>query len=393
MAADETHPADPARAGVKDRAELRALTSVRGLAAWFVVLYHIRFSVAELPPGLVTMFGKGYLAVDFFFLLSGFVIWLTWGERIRAGGWRVVPHFLQKRVARIWPLHLVMLSCAIGLALLLAATGREDPYHYPFAQLPLHVLLLQNWGFTSHLAWNDPSWSISAELGAYLLFPLLVLAVDWRRVPTLAILVAMGALFALLHMIMAGFGGATLGSEIARFGLLRCVTEFAAGTAICALWLRWRDAPALPAIAGGAVGIALLVCWATRLLPETLSVPAALAGLLLALALTSDRRGNPLEIAPLHYLGEISYATYLGHYLLFVVFKLAFVDDARVIPPTLIALYLAMVLGSSVALYHLIERPAQTWVNGLRLPSRKREGDLDFTPPPSPPQAPQSTPG
>jgi peptidoglycan/LPS O-acetylase OafA/YrhL len=375
MAADDTHQADPARTGgVKDRAELRALTSVRGVAAWFVVLYHIRFSVAGLPPALVTVFGKGYLAVDFFFLLSGFVIWLTWGARIRGGGWGAVPAFLQKRVARVWPLHLFMLGCAVALALLLAATGRQNPHDYPFAQLPLHIVLLQNWGFTSRLTWNAPSWSISAELGAYLLFPLLVLAVDWRRVPTLAILAAMGALFAALHLIMASFGGATLGSDIAHFGLLRCVTEFAAGTAICALWMRWRETPALPAIISGAASIALLLCWVTRALPETLAIPPAFGGLLLALALTSDKRRNPLEIAPLHYLGEISYATYLGHFMLFVVFKLAFVDDARAIPPLEVGLYLAMVLGSSVALYQLIERPAQNWVNGFKLPSRLREG-------------------
>jgi peptidoglycan/LPS O-acetylase OafA/YrhL len=265
-----------------------------------------------------------------------------------------------------------MLGCAVALALLLMATGREDPHDYPFAQLPLHVLLLQNWGFTSRLTWNAPSWSISAELGAYLLFPLLVLAVDWRRVPTLAILAAISALFAVLHLIMASFGGATLGSDIAHFGLLRCVTEFAAGTAICALWMRWRETPALPVIVSGAASIALLLCWLTRALPETLAIPPAFAALLLALALTSDKRGNPLEIAPLHYLGEISYATYLGHFMLFIVFKLAFVDNARAIPPLLIALYLAMVLGSSVALYHLIERPAQNWVNRFRLPSRSR---------------------
>ena len=370
MAADETHQASHARTGGVKRAELRALTSVRGIAAWFVVLYHIRFSVAGLPPAWVTIFGKGYLAVDFFFLLSGFVIWLTWGERIRAGRWRAVPAFLQKRVARVWPLHLFMLGCAVALALLLAATGRQNPHDYPFAQLPLHVLLLQNWGFTSRLTWNAPSWSISTELGAYLLFPLLTLAIDWRRVPILAILAAIGGLFLGLHLIMAGFGGATLGSDIARFGLLRCVTEFAAGTAICALWVRWRDSPALPAMISGMTGIALLLCWMARILPETLAIPPAFAAFLLALALTSDRRGNPLEIAPLHYLGEISYATYLGHFMLFIVFKLVFVEDARAIPPHLIALYLAMVLGSSVALYHLIERPAQAWVNGLKLPFR-----------------------
>ena len=96
--------------------------------------------------------------------------------------------------------------------------------------------------------------------------------------------------------------------------------------------------------------------------------PGAFAAFLLALALTADRRGNPLETPALHALGEISYATYLGHFLLFGVFKLAFVEDARAIPPVLIALYLTLVLGSSVALHHLVERPAQDWMN--RLPTR-----------------------
>ena len=50
--------------------ELRALTSARGIAAWLVVLYHIRASIAGLPHGVEAVFAKGYLAVDFFFLLS-----------------------------------------------------------------------------------------------------------------------------------------------------------------------------------------------------------------------------------------------------------------------------------------------------------------------------------
>ena len=108
-------------------------------------------------------------------------------------------------------------------------------------------------------------------------------------------------------------------------------------------------------------------------LPEQLAIPFAFAGLLLGLALTSGMRGNPLDWAPLHYLGEISYATYLSHFMLFVVFKLAFVSDANAVHPVLIALYLAMVLASSIALYHLVERPAQKWVNAIKLPSRRRE--------------------
>ena len=349
-------------------AELRALTGMRGVAAWFVVLYHIRLSIAGLPSFWVGVFAKGYLAVDFFFLLSGFVIWLSWSERLRSGGSSAVPAFLWRRLARIWPLHLFMLGCAVALALLLAALGRHDPADYPFAELPLHVLLLQNWGLTDHLAWNDPSWSISTEWAAYLLFPFLALGIGWRRVPSWAVVSAIAAMLVLLHALMAG--SPTLGTDIWTFGLRRCLIEFAVGGALCALWLRWRETPAVPTIF--ALGTATISLAARYFgLAETLTIPAAFSALLLVLALTSGSRGNPMETTALHYLGEISYATYLGHFLLFVVFKLAFVDDAHAIHPLLIVLYLALVLASSIALYHLVERPAQHWMN--RLPVRWRK--------------------
>ena len=350
-----------ANAGSLGRAplvELRALTGARGIAAWLVVLYHIRLSVAGLAPGWVAVFAKGYLAVDFFFLLSGFVIWLAWHERMRADGWRAAPAFLVRRIARIWPLHLLMLAGAGALALALAATGRADPAHFPPEQLPLHLLLLQNWGWTDYLAWNDPAWSISCEWAAYLLFVPAVLAVDWRRVATPWLLGVLVALFALLGRAMAG--EPTLGWDIARFGLARCLVEFAAGTVVCALWLRWRAVRGRAAVAAGVVAVALLAAWLAGA-AETAVVPGALAAVLLLLALTDGAR-HPLAIAPVHFLGEISFATYLSHFLLFVVFKLAVVDDPRAVPPVLVCLYLLLVLGSSIALYHLFERPAQRWV-------------------------------
>jgi peptidoglycan/LPS O-acetylase OafA/YrhL len=337
---------------------------VRGVAAWMVVLYHIRLTIDGLPPTWLHVFAKGYLAVDFFFLLSGFVIWLSWGDRLRTEGWRGVPAFLHKRVARIWPLHLVVLGGAVVLALAFAIAGRHDPVEYPFHELPLHILLLQNWGFIDKLSWNDPAWSISCELAAYLLFPLLVRAVDWRSLPSWLVAAAAAAFLVILAAAMSG--EPTLGHDIPHFGLVRCLTEFAAGSAICALWLRWREAPALPAILAFALAGAILGGWALGL-PEQLAIPFAFAGLLLGLALTSGLRWNPLDAAPLHYLGEISYATYLSHFMLFVVFKLVFVSDAHAVHPALIALYLAMVLASSVALYHLVERPAQKWANGLKI--------------------------
>ncbi|WP_404334211.1 acyltransferase family protein [Sphingomonas sp. MMS12-HWE2-04] len=347
--------------------ELRALTSARGVAAWLVVLYHIRGSIAGLPDAALALFGKGYLAVDFFFLLSGFVIWLRYAEPMRRDGLRAVPSFLQRRVARIWPLHAFLLVGALALALLLRATGRAAE-QFPLAELPLHALLLQNWGFTHALAWNDPAWSISCELGAYLLFPLLALTIDWRRVPTAAVVAAIVALLALLHSVFAAHAAPGLGYDIPRLGLIRCIFEFAAGTAIGALWRRWDTAPRRPALVAALTALAALLAWAAGA-PETLAVPAAFAALLLALALTAGRRGNPLEGKLLHSLGEISYATYLSHYLLWIAFKLVFVRNA-VIGWPLVGLYLALVLATSVALYRWIERPAQKWLNGLRLDLR-----------------------
>lgn len=343
--------------------ELRALTSVRGIAAWLVVLFHIRKSIAGLPEWGMTILSHGYLAVDFFFLLSGFVIWMSYAPRIRDGGFAVVPEFLKRRVARIWPLHIFMLGFGVALAMAMLATGREAE-HFAFAELPLHVLLLQNWGFTDMLAWNDPAWSISCELGAYLVFPFLALAIDWRRVPTLAILAAITALLVLLHAVFALRGASSLGQEIPQLGLIRCLIEFACGTAIGGLWVRWREEWHAPAALSAAVALMLASAAITGTLPETLAAPAAFAAALLALALT---RGSPLEGRAIHYLGEISYATYLGHYLLWFAFKLAFVEDAQAVSMPLIALYLGLVLASSAVLYHFIERPAQRWINRLSL--------------------------
>ena len=350
--------------GVSGRPELRALTSVRGIAAWFVVLYHIRYSIAALSPRTVAVLGKGYLAVDFFFLLSGFVIWLAWHERLRSGGVAQVPAFLLKRIARIWPLHLLLLGGAVALALLLAATGHADLQAYPFAELPLNILLLHGWGMTRELAWNVPSWSISVELAAYLLFPILVLALDWRRLPSAVLLVVAATLLVLLHLGFASRGASTLGFDIEHLGLARCLVEFGVGTVVCALWQRWRERPVVPVLAALAVLTAALAGWAAGV-PETLAVPVAFAAGLMTLALTAGGRGNPLEGRVLHSLGEISYATYLSHFLLFVVFKLALVDNPRDVPAVLIALYLAMVLCASFALYHLVEKPAQRWVERL----------------------------
>jgi peptidoglycan/LPS O-acetylase OafA/YrhL len=341
-----------------NRPELRPLTSIRGLFAWAVVLYHIRLAcLGWLPLPVIHVLAKGYLAVDVFFLLSGFVIWLNYGERLQ--GRRAAADFLVRRVARIWPLHAAMLLFALALAALLVVTGRPA-WNFPFAELPLHVALVQNWGFTHKLSWNDPAWSISCEWAGYLLLPIAALAVPARRPPTAALasaaLVPLLVLFAILH----ATGNPTLGADIPRFGLLRCLTEFACGTMVCALWKRWRG-DARAGIGCAIAGVAALAAWAFGA-PETIAFPFASATLLLALALGAERSRHPLSGRAIHWLGEISYATYLSHFLLFFAVKLVLVKDEHDAAPWVIGFYLLLVLAASAVLYHGVERPAQKWL-------------------------------
>lgn len=348
-----------------DRINLAALTGARGLAAWFVVLYHIRPGLsATASPALMTGLSKGYLAVDFFFMLSGFVLWLTYGERLRDGGWAQVPRFLGRRIARIWPLHLFILGVAAALALVLELTGRNAD-HYPWAELPLHILLLQNWGFTNALSWNDPAWSISCEWAAYLLFPLLALGANWRRASSMTLILTIVLIAVFLHTMMARGGATTLGVDIPRFGLPRALVEFTMGTLVCTLWQRWRTRPALPASAAAGTAIVLLGLTASGTVPETLAVPLFFAALLLGLALTAAHPANPLGSRALVYLGEISYATYLVHFVGYVLFKLLFVADPFAVPLATLAAFLALTLLASAVLHHLVELPAQASLRRL----------------------------
>lgn len=344
--------------------DLAALTALRGIAAWYVVFYHVRLSTTDLlPPAVIQIFAKGYLAVDFFFLLSGFVIWLSYRDRIAENGIAAIPAFLARRFARIYPLHFVILCGAILFALLLGATGRWNPADYPFQELPLHLLLIQNWGFTNTLSWNDPAWSISVETAAYLLFPLIALGSDWRKVSTPILLALVGLLVLALHGYFIAMQAPLLDSDIPRTGLMRCLIQFTIGTILCALWLRWRDRPKAPAAIAFVCGIGFGSIAIAGAAPETMAAPLAFSSILLAAALTANAARNPLAARPLHYLGEISYATYLAHFLLFVLFKLLFVGASGQIGIGGFAGYLGLTLAASIALYHLVERPAQRALN------------------------------
>ena len=165
---------------------IRQLTGVRFVAAFWVVLYHYQPALATagvLFPLLHEVLRVGSLGVDLFFTLSGFILTHTYLTKLgpKVAG-KSAGHFLWLRLARIYPVHFVMLNVA-GLAVLaasLAGSGdaRDRDWLNPISYIK-QLLLIQEWGPDPSRGWNFVAWSLSMEWLAYLFFPLVALIL-WR---------------------------------------------------------------------------------------------------------------------------------------------------------------------------------------------------------------------
>src|SRR5215217_3522788 len=149
-----------------------ALDGLRGICALLVALFHLPLACHLLASPVVH---EGYIFVDFFFVLSGFVIAHAYGTRLTGGG--ELASFLVRRIGRLWPLHVVVLAVmvAIDCVLYVLVTRFSVVGPQPFTGQHALDLLLSNaflihsWGI-GWLSWNTPSWRISAELLAYIAF-------------------------------------------------------------------------------------------------------------------------------------------------------------------------------------------------------------------------------
>jgi peptidoglycan/LPS O-acetylase OafA/YrhL len=206
-----------------------------------------------------------------------------------------------------------------------------------------------------------PAWSISAEFGAYLLFPVLLLLTRVRTAGAVRLLLTVPLAWLLLALLFTPFDF-RLGNGIQQVGTLRCVLQFATGMVACEIFLRYsalltRLVPWLIAFTFTALGATIHYD-----IPTVVLVPPAWFALVLALAASRGWFGKLTGWSPLVYLGEISYATYMCHYLVYDVFKLLFVKkEGEATLAGLIGAAVAILLLSPV-LYHLVERPCQRWM-------------------------------
>lgn len=268
------------RDGMPRSHQLPSLTPMRGIAALLVLGYHL---------GRHRWFAQGFLAVDFFFVLSGFVLMHVYG-----GSVALSPGFYQRfiwaRIRRIWPLT----AFAALLGAILLHQGSDLLPSLLLARVPL---------YTTRSAINPPEWSVCAEFWLYLFFPLGAWAIT--RIGRGGARVAI--ILCALAVILRGTEGFPVTGWAA---LMRAFPEFCLGMlAYRAFGLDgvWRRDGAL-AIALFAMGAALLVPRGGGLV-AALSVPLILAG-----AGNRGRLRGSLNSRPMVVLGEISFALYIGQF-------------------------------------------------------------------------------
>lgn len=359
---------------IRDGGAIQPLTSLRFFAAFWVVLFAYWGKLSgPVAPALVE---KGYLGVELFFVLSGFILCHVYlkgfGEgRFGYGG------FLWNRLARVYPLHLATLLGMIVLAVAAGIAGMSvDSNLTDYSALPAHLLLLHAWGVVGTAAFNHPSWSISAEWFAYLSFPAFaVIAWKFRQRPWLFL----GAVIAGILVVYPLFqtaAGFSLTLATYKWGALRIVPCFLLG---CALHSVWRSGALMQAPCG-ALALASLV-WAAGCAsfgaPDHLTL-LGLGALILSLAGMASQGSKVLTQTPLIYLGEISYSIYMVCALWEIVFvngavKLLGLADER-LPFWLWIPLVFGVIPVAAATYHLVEQPARTAMKRLALERGKRRG-------------------
>jgi peptidoglycan/LPS O-acetylase OafA/YrhL len=354
--------------------EIRGLTGLRGIAALIVFFAHTRETLEsrgvslEVSTLLKRLFLSGGRQVDIFFVLSGFIlalIYQSWfGEEVKRSSY---VKFLQRRFARIYPLHAFMLILTIGVVVaahLMHSQTVNGLDRFTVASLPATFLLVHAWGFVGGDGgpWNPPSWSVSIEALGYLVFPLFIWST--ARIAKSAPWALVGGLavcgFLVNWMVPWGLAGTE--------GIARGLTEFTFGCATANLfsspvstWLQSRIG-SLVAAAG------LVLCFA--LTPDTGFVIAFFTAPLL-LALSGDNAvSRVLGSGPIYFLGEISYSIYLGHFLLSTI-------SYRLISPvwmqsgplqTTLGIIgiIVFVLSVATLMYHFVERPGRDLLRGRK---------------------------
>ncbi len=349
-------PRGIAMSEVRKRERLDGVQAARGAAAVFVLLYHggrmlsLPQYVGWIPLGDVFEFG--HAGVDFFFVLSGFII--TYVHRADLGRPERLPHYAWRRLSRIVPMYWVVSA----LALLLAVDSLAKA-----AQLaPTHVLA----SFLFLPQGREPllgvGWTLEHEMLFYVAFGI---AVVWRR---------LGLLLAVIAGLLALAGPWLPRSIVLDYLACSYHVHFLLGILVALLVERGPvPAPRTIALAGAAAFLLAGAAEDTGLLAHAGYASQACFGLASAAVLTglvaAERRGM-LRVAPaLVVVGAASYSIYLIHAIAIGVTShaLATAGIMKLLPGWgAMVLGVSAGLGAGLLLYQYVERPLTVALQRLK---------------------------
>jgi peptidoglycan/LPS O-acetylase OafA/YrhL len=302
--------------------KLLALESLRGMAAILVAIHHF-----EISSHLNTDFIKNaWLMVDFFFVLSGFVIALNYQDRIKT--FENLKVFQFKRFLRLYPLHLIMLFIFLGIEYMkyLVQTELNLVANNPaFEKSDLsafiaNIFLVHNWTI-GELSFNTPSWSISAEFYTYLIFASLLLLprlFSYQFIFLSIALVVSSAVVIYFHQFSVGN----------LIGPSRCIFSFFLGVLAynihgsCGKHVNFKSS--LPATLGMILSIFLVTILGGDITDtRILFIPVLFAITILLIIWTSKKSLLQIFLSTnmMVYLGTISYGIYMIHAMVWWIYN------------------------------------------------------------------------
>lgn len=359
------------------------LEALRGICAIAVAIYHIPWAThLQFLPYIQ----NAWLFVDFFFVLSGFIIAKTYADRPDFN----LRTFMIRRFFRLYPLHVVTLLAVFAMVVvrdgvipqmtgLPSRMAMGPDYYYVFF---LNIMLAHAIGFTDTSILNTPSWSVSVEFYTYLIFGLIASA--FRQPGSRAFWMGAVGLAAAATLMALNPGGGLTAPVSLR--LLRCLLSFGLGASVW--WIstrglpewapRWYDGSYIALLTGLAVAMSTV----GEATPWNLIYPPVF-GLVIYLfvADTGSTTRTVMETAPMKALGAWSYSIYMVHAFIVSIFGFVLnryfsgsIDilniQKRLATPLwfgdfMAIFYIVCVLVVSCWTYRFIEDPARKWGNRL----------------------------
>lgn len=381
---------------------LSNLTPLRGIAALLTVMFHVDLMLGGGGNLLVKfkdslLFTRLYLMVDFFFILSGFIMCHVYGKWFNDSVEKnEFKQFTIARFARVYPLHFVTLLYCIGLKLVFIAAGGitadpMDAVSNNWAAIPSHLLMIHSMNVNDWFTWNNASWSISTEWWMYMLFPFLVKPfLKLKSIGRAIVVLACFAGYLLITYFIVpivtvpasipftAVNPADLTINVSyQYGFLRCLFGFVLGMMVYQYYV---EGTAKRLFSNGyalllfTLGLGVCLHFAV---PDVISV-AFFPLILLSAAYGSKNMDAFFGTKPLQRIGDWSFSIYLVHQpLLYTIGTImSYLNppnpNAPAGPPPpmdmltgwmICLVFVAFTLLVSFLTYRFVEVPARKWIN------------------------------